>query len=833
MQAHRPPRPLSLERRIARVAVTVTLGVLLVFGAISFSLHYDLLSKHTRATGERALAIARVRIEGALTQAIRELESIAANPTTANALVDSIGRDAYLLPFLRSHWLSEAVGFGIALCDFAGKQVASSRATEDLCALVGKTLALPDLAEERSHIFEGPQGSMLAVALPVMFAGTGQTEGALVATFHLNELGRLASEGNDPAFHYHTAPATGSPGTPALDPQHGVGPNEINLAAHELTLPAPLAELRLTVHQVADRGHVLAPLNQLAWMYALAGLIATLVVAIWARAAARRAARPLTELADSARRLTTDLRSSLPTECTQIVEVQQLTRAIAAMVEALRASQAGLEERIAMRTAELQASEAHSRAILETALDSIITIDEAGCVTEFNPAAEHTFGLKREDVLGKSMVDIIVPPEHRAAHNEGMQRMVETGRSAILGRRIEVSALHANGERFPAELAVAPVRIGDRRFYTAYLRDITARKLAEASVREHVDRLHTVFSLSPDGFVVIDATGHIDYVNPAFMRMAALPETRLAGMPVAELDAYFASVRDPAETYPTLELAQPGEAPELLHLQRPNACILARSVRRDSAGRTILYFRDVTHEKEVERMKSEFLSTAAHELRTPLASIFGFTELLLARDYDAATRRELLGTINTQSRLLTGMINELLDLARIEARRGKDFQLRPENPQALVERTVGALLVPNDKRQIDVQILDKPPAVLIDPDKMQLALTNLLSNAYKYSPKGGDITLELAHAPASERPVRIRVRDQGIGMTPEQLSHATERFYRADTSGSIPGTGLGLALVREIVELHGGCLKLDSEYGHGTVATIELPEHPVPGVIAP
>ena len=109
-----------------------------------------------------------------------------------------------------------------------------------------------------------------------------------------------------------------------------------------------------------------------------------------------------------------------------VVEVQQLARAIAAMVEALRSSQSGLEERVAARTAELQASEAHSRAILETALDSIITIDEAGCVTEFNPAAERTFGFRRAEVLGKPLAELLIPPEQRAAHkHELAERLPE------------------------------------------------------------------------------------------------------------------------------------------------------------------------------------------------------------------------------------------------------------------------------------------------------------------------------------------------------------------------------------------------------------------------
>ena len=207
MPTRSPRHSVSLERRIARVAAGVTLGVLSIVGAISFFLHHDLLSKHTHATGERALAIARVRMEGTLTQAVRELESIAANPTTANALLDSLGRDIYLLPLLRTHWLSEAAGFPIALCDFAGKHVASSQPGEDLCARVRAALPLPDLVRSRSTVFDAEYGRVLAIAIPVIFAGTGQSEGALVATFQLRQLGRLASDPREPAFHYHVASA--------------------------------------------------------------------------------------------------------------------------------------------------------------------------------------------------------------------------------------------------------------------------------------------------------------------------------------------------------------------------------------------------------------------------------------------------------------------------------------------------------------------------------------------------------------------------------------------------------------------------------------------------
>ncbi|NTV10937.1 MAG: sensor histidine kinase, partial [Zoogloea sp.] len=138
----------------------------------------------------------------------------------------------------------------------------------------------------------------------------------------------------------------------------------------------------------------------------------------------------------------------------------------------------------------------------------------------------------------------------------------------------------------------------------------------------------------------------------------------------------------------------------------------------------------------------------------------------------------------------------------------------------VIEDTLAALMVPGDEREVVVRLQERLPEVNIDSSKMQQALTNVLSNAYKYSPDGGEIVLE---GLVQEHEIGIRVSDHGMGMTPEQCARAFERFFRADTSGRIPGTGLGLSLVKEILEIHGGRVELTSEYGIGTQITLWLP----------
>ena len=181
----------------------------------------------------------------------------------------------------------------------------------------------------------------------------------------------------------------------------------------------------------------------------------------------------------------------------------------------------------------------------------------------------------------------------------------------------------------------------------------------------------------------------------------------------------------------------------------------------------------------------------------------------------------MIETIHRQSGLIVNLINELLDLARIEARQGKDFRMEVQAVQPIVGDTIASLLVPGDARVPVVVTPDEALFASIDTEKFRQALNNVLSNAYKYSPEGGEIRLEvLTEKRDGLEMVGVRVSDQGIGMSTQQVGRAFERFFRADPSGNIPGTGLGLSIVKEIIELHGGQVDLTSTAGVGTTVTL-------------
>lgn len=360
--------------------------------------------------------------------------------------------------------------------------------------------------------------------------------------------------------------------------------------------------------------------------------------------------------------------------------------------------------------------------------------------------------------------------------------------------------------------------------------DITLRIDASQRINRLMHQLDMIISLSPDAFVYFGEQGDLVFVNPAFERMIGINGGELAGMSLEQFRQRLAAWADPDYPFPKAEEVglDTDWSGRLLHMLKPVRRVLLVSRRGGSDGRSaVVYLRDVTRETEVDRMKSEFLSTAAHELRTPMASIMGFAELLMIREFAPERMRDMLETMHRQARRLTDLVNELLDLARIEARAGKDFKIANHRLGQVIEDAVAALHVDGDRGRMRLNLPEQLPEIPIDSAKMEQAVINLLSNAYKYSPDGGaiDISVSFRTVSAKEQ-IGIVVRDHGIGMSPEQCKRVFERFFRADPSGNIPGTGLGMSLVKEIMDSHGGTVDVASELGDGTQVTLWLPLSP-------
>jgi PAS domain S-box-containing protein len=372
------------------------------------------------------------------------------------------------------------------------------------------------------------------------------------------------------------------------------------------------------------------------------------------------------------------------------------------------------------------------------------------------------------------------------------------------------------------------------------IQDIHERRMAQAELKERSEQMGAIFSLTPEGFVSFDDLGNVSYASPAFAPLTGLAPDSVLGMSEAELVAALMAhaVKPVAAQHfddlpRTRTLALPGstgpqEQRTVIEMKAPARPMLELSLHRGHGTVSkMLHLRDVTHETELDRMKSAFMSMAAHELRTPMASIFGFTELLLSRDLKPEKQKDMLGRIQRQSEVMISIINELLDLARIEARQGRDFRHEPCDLLNLVHALVMDYQPPAGRSAPVVQAPTGPlQPVWVDAQATQQALLNVVSNAFKYSPQGGQVTIELLADEQRAHRCGVRVRDQGIGMTPEQLARVGERFYRVDKSGNIPGTGLGMSIVRETLDLMGGSVAIESRQGEGTTVTLWFPVAP-------
>jgi signal transduction histidine kinase len=246
--------------------------------------------------------------------------------------------------------------------------------------------------------------------------------------------------------------------------------------------------------------------------------------------------------------------------------------------------------------------------------------------------------------------------------------------------------------------------------------------------------------------------------------------------------------------------------------------------RRIYAG-IVIVFRDITREREIAQAKNEFVSVVAHELRTPMTSIKGYTDLILQGALGEVNdeQRHFLRIVKANVDRLSELIGDLLDTARIEAGRIR-LEIEPIQVTSIVGEVCDSLAETIRERGLELTVEADPdvPTVQADRNRLIQILMNLLSNAYRYTPSGGSITVSVR---LTDDAVLVAVADSGIGIAPEDQERIFERFHRVDNEivNRQTGTGLGLTIARSLVELHGGRLWLESEFGVGSTFFFTLP----------
>ncbi|MEO5337872.1 MAG: PAS domain S-box protein [Magnetospirillum sp. WYHS-4] len=492
------------------------------------------------------------------------------------------------------------------------------------------------------------------------------------------------------------------------------------------------------------------------------------------------------------------------------------------------------------REAALQASEGRYRKLVELAPDLACVVSE-GMITVINSRGARMLGVGNPAEIAGSLFGRFVHPNFRDLMESGLASLAEEG------GWFPLRLTRPPGEVFDAEVAVIPFGIAESSTFMLFARETTERKRATAGLLAREERLRGIMNTAADGIVTIDEKGGVESFNPAAERVFGYKAAEVVGRNVSMLmpEPYRGEHDGYLSRYlKTREARIVGQGREVKGQRKDGTVfpleLAVTEMQLDGRPLFIGMLRDITERKRQEqelrdavtqaevanKAKSEFLAAMSHELRTPLNAIIGFSDAMLAGLFgDLSERfRDYLGNINESGKHLLDVINDILDVARIEA--GKmDFTPSPVEVEGVADTCLRLIKERAERGGLAVVADLAPglPMLLSEGRRLKQILFNLLSNAVKFTPKGGSVTLSMFMTPDGW--LEVRVSDTGIGMKTDDIPKAMTAFGQVDSrlQRKYEGTGLGLPLTKAFAELHGGTLALESEEGKGTTAIVRFP----------
>ena len=488
----------------------------------------------------------------------------------------------------------------------------------------------------------------------------------------------------------------------------------------------------------------------------------------------------------------------------------------------------------------MKASELRFRSLMDSAPDGMIVSRRNGVVDQVNDQLCQIFGYEKEELVGRS-VEFMMPERFRAGHAAHLRRFFSNPKRREMGRGLELSGARKDGTEFPIEISLSPIDSPEGPIVISSVRDVTFRHEQEALMKESEKRFRTLVANIPGTIYrrSFDLTWTTQFVSENVQTLSGYPAADFLKEEGRTLRSLI-HIEDYADVAARIEKAvRAGESWRVEY----------RLVREDGAtrwaeetGRAVLddhgtvtsldgVIVDISERREMQaqlelaqqeadaanRAKSEFLSHMSHELRTPLNGILGYSQVLQrSTGLTKKDRTSAEAIISCGDHLLT-LINDVLDLSKIEAGR-LEADLEATDLHRLLESVVSILRSKATEKEIDLKLEvgpEVPLGVTTDPPKVRQVLVNLIGNALKFTPEKGKVTLSVREMPEKDF-FRFRVEDTGVGMTEEEMSVIFDPFQQVAAGKAEGGTGLGLAICIRIARLLGGDLKVSSRKGKGS-----------------